>query len=82
MMQPTTIDTTPRALADTLDSMAQGLLDHDREAARILIAAREGLCALGYNRWAHHVNWRSERRAMRRSLKRRHTGRLSRPGMR
>jgi hypothetical protein len=74
-MTPTIINTSPRGLADTLDSMAQGLLDHDREAARILIAAREGLCALSYNRWAQAVNWRSERRAMRRALNRRHTGR-------
>jgi hypothetical protein len=72
-MTPTTIDTTPRAMAATLDSLAQPLLDHDREAARILITAREGLRALGYNRWAAQINWRSERRAMRRALKRRHT---------
>ncbi len=68
------LDTSPRALADLVDGLAQGLLEGDREAASILIAAREGLRCLGANRWTAQVNWRSQRRALRRALKRRHQG--------
>ena len=66
-----TIDCTPRGLADLVDGLAQGLLEGDREAAGILIAAREGLRNLGYNRWARQVTQRSKARV----LRRRHQGR-------
>lgn len=75
MIDAPIIDTTPRGLADLVDGLAQGLLEGDREAASILLAAREGLRCLGANRWTARVNWQSERRALRRALKRRHQGR-------
>jgi hypothetical protein len=73
MMQPTILDSSPRALADTLDAMAQSVMGSDRETAGILAHTRERLLCLGASRWAAQVNWRSERRAMRRALKLRHT---------
>ncbi len=68
-LTPTILDTSPRGLADALDTLAQQLISEDRECAAILIQARESLRALGWNRYAQRINRRSERLALTRRLR-------------
>src|SRR5690348_3729620 len=52
----------PSALADSLDTVVQGLLERDREVAHVLATARDALRAIDWARYAAHVSQRSARR--------------------
>jgi hypothetical protein len=67
MIDPTTLDTTPRGLA-------QQTLDHDREVSAVLATASGSLQAIAWNRYARMTS----RRSAARSLRRRHQERRAR----
>ena len=69
----TPLDTTPRALADGLDTLVQGLLEADRESAAVLATARDALRVISWNRWAAQVNARTARQTRLHAI-RRHQG--------
>jgi hypothetical protein len=62
------LDTSPRGLADALDTLVRQIVDHDREVAAVLAVATGQLRALAWNRFAR----RTTRRSMARALRRRH----------